>query len=106
MFGGQQTVAVSGLGGLVAWWRRNSADLDDRVDEHIGTDAPNSSPSRRRPHRAAAVAAGIAWILHAALMPLTGASWSFLTALSFKTIYGAILGATVARFAVGAALTD
>jgi len=53
----------------------------------------------------ATIGAAIAWVLHAALMPLIGENWSFQTALSFKTAYGAILGATVTRFAVGAALT-
>ena len=122
VFGGQETIAVSGREGLVVdaipqtlmivlmsilvptlLTRRRLAA--GRIERLAGTPRwPRNVLLRSM--LAATVAAAIAWILHAALMPLTGADWSFQTALSFKTAYGAILGATVARFAVGAALTD
>ncbi|MBJ6121995.1 hypothetical protein [Sphingomonas mollis] len=48
----------------------------------------------------------VAVLAHAILLPLTGERWSFVAVLSFKAIYGALLGAVVARVAVTAALAD
>lgn len=122
MFGGQQTIAVGGRGGLVVDAVPQTLmivlmsvlvpTLLTRRRLAAGRIAPLTGTPRwprnvlLRGMLAATVAAAIAWILHAALMPLTGANWAFQTALSFKTAYGAILGATVARFAITAALTD
>ncbi len=122
MFGGHQTIPVSGRGGLVV-----DAVPQTLMIVLMSILVPTLLTRRRvaagriaalpgashRPHNvllrsmlAAILAAAIAWILHAASMPLTGDYWSFAAALSFKTAYGAILGATVARFAVGMALKD
>lgn len=122
VFGGQETIAVSGRGGLVidaipqtlmiVLMSMLVPTLLTRRRLAAGRIAPLVGVPRW-PHNvllrsilAATVAAAVAWILHAALMPLTAVSWSFQTALWFKTAYGAILGATVARFAIAAALTD
>lgn len=54
----------------------------------------------------AVIVAIVAGAVQAALLPITGDRWSFATILSFKLIYGAVLGACVAGYAVRAALGD
>ena len=122
VFGGQKTIAVGGRSGLVVDAIPQTLmivlmsilvpTLLTRRRLAAGRIAPLAG-TPRWPHNAllrgmltATGAAAIAWIIHAALLPLTGANWSLQTALAFKTSYGAILGATVARLSTGAALTD
>jgi hypothetical protein len=122
MFGGQQTVAVSGRGGLVV-----DAVPQTLMIALMSTLVPTILTRRRiamariapllgsprwprnvlmRSGLVASGTAAIAWILHAIVMPPIGPIWPFLPALVFKVVYGAILGATISRYAVTAALKD
>lgn len=122
VFGGQPMVAVSGRGGLIidavpqtlmiALMSMLVPTLLTRRRLAAGRVA--ALPGRARwPHNliirsvlVAAVAAAVAWVLHATLMPSTGPTWRLPPALLFKATYGAILGAVIARFAVVSALSD
>lgn len=71
------------------------------------------SPGHRWPRhglvRALLVAvpiAALAGLVGAAVLPLTGPSWSFGAVAALKPLYGALLGAIIARLAVLLALGD
>lgn len=50
--------------------------------------------------------AALAGLVGAAVLPLTGSSWSFGAVAALKPLYGALLGAIIARLAVLLALGD
>ena len=122
VFGAPRTVAVGGGRGLIvdavpqtlmiALMSMLVPTLLTRRRLAAGRIAPLPGRSRRprnvliRSVLVALVAAAIAWIVHATLLPLTGPLWPFLPALLFKATYGAMLGAAIARYAVIAALMD
>jgi hypothetical protein len=122
VFGGQPIVAVGGRGGLIVDSIPQTAmialmsmlvpSLLTRRRLKTGRIAPLPEPSRWprtvlvRSVLVATVAAAIAWVLHALLMPLVGPLWPFLPALLFKAVYGAILGAAISGYAVTAALRE
>lgn len=70
-------------------------------------------PGRRWPRHALVRALGIAVPIAAlaglagmAVLPLTGPAWSLTAVATLKPLYGALLGATIARLAVTLALKD
>lgn len=122
VFGRAATVPVAGAGGLivdalpqsfmVAAMSTMVPTLLTRRRVAAGKIGPLPSGPRLPRHglmRALAVGmavAAVAGLAHLLVLPLTAAHWTFVNALGFKIVYGALLGAAVAAVAVRAALAD
>ncbi|WP_076070014.1 hypothetical protein [Sphingomonas montana] len=122
IFGGRDPVAVRDWDGLIvdafpqslmiALMATLVPTLLTRRRVAVGAVAPLPPRDRRPRHvmvRSLMVALPIAVVAtaaHVVILPLVGGAVPFATALGCKALYGALLGAVVARWAVTAALTD
>lgn len=122
VFGLPVTIPVAGRGGLVMDAVPQSAvialmsslvpTLLTRRRVRTGAVAPLPGTSWLPRHalvRALVIAVTVAVLgvaAHALLLPLGPAHWRFAAVLAYKPLYGALLGAAVARMATIAALKD
>lgn len=100
-----QTAVIALMSSLVPTWLTRRRVRGGAVASLPGT----SWLPRHALVRALAIAVTVAVLgaaAHALLLPLGPAHWQFAAVLAYKPLYGALLGAAVARMATVAALKD